>query len=494
MDKNDHPRRNAALIARDIIGVVFIFLVVFISVLFIVLNFNTEESNMVVSDRYNAFGENWQMELDGETQVVDLPEWINADSGDTIRLTRVLPPLSPFYTLVTRNYHQTLTVIVDGETIYQFPQQGAMSSETLITDDWNMIQLNQDMTGKRITLEFKTGQYGFTGFINPIYIGEDNSIIQYIRADTAFPYAMSISVIAIGFILIVIGSIYSRYREDKTQIMMGLMLMAFGVWLTNRAKMPILLVGSSVKYFLAFICLMTVPVLIIQYAGDRFKTARQDMHVAMTFSALAFMAVLFVVIPARNYPLDRAVRFVYAAILIAIIYVTVWLWLFSFGKYSKNLTNIELNANRLELYATVLLIAGTLFGVLRDVILNKNEQWTDVGALPKLFVNIYAISQILIHTYKSYHGVIEREVIQSKLHDSQMELMMGQIQPHFVFNTLSSIRTLVKVDPDVAYNMLYDFSNYLRANVDNITNLSGISFASEVEHIMSYVNIEKVRF
>ena len=75
-----------------------------------------------------------------------------------------------------------------------------------------------------------------------------------------------------------------------------------------------------------------------------------------------------------------------------------------------------------------------------------------------------------------------------------MELMMGQIQPHFIFNTLSSIRTLVRVDPDIAYQMLYDFSNYLRANVDNVTNMDGIPFSSEVEHIKSYVNIESVRF
>ena len=50
------------------------------------------------------------------------------------------------------------------------------------------------------------------------------------------------------------------------------------------------------------------------------------------------------------------------------------------------------------------------------------------------------------------------------------------------------------VDPQVAYSMLYDFSNYLRANIDNVTNLEGINFSAEVSHIQSYVNIERVRF
>ena len=90
--------------------------------------------------------------------------------------------------------------------------------------------------------------------------------------------------------------------------------------------------------------------------------------------------------------------------------------------------------------------------------------------------------------------VQDRTLVTQRLQESQLELMMGQIQPHFIFNTLSSIRTLVMVDPPIAYDMIYDFSNYLRANVDNVTNLEGIPFASEVSHIKSYVNIEKVRF
>ena len=109
-------------------------------------------------------------------------------------------------------------------------------------------------------------------------------------------------------------------------------------------------------------------------------------------------------------------------------------------------------------------------------------------------VIVFATFHLIVLIYNSYYGVLESESVQKQLHDSQLQLMMGQIQPHFMFNTLSSIRTLIKIDPDEAYDMVYNFSNYLRANVDNLTNLSGIQFAAEVSHIQSYVNIEKVRF
>ncbi|EEG52718.1 sensor histidine kinase, partial [Enterocloster asparagiformis] len=66
--------------------------------------------------------------------------------------------------------------------------------------------------------------------------------------------------------------------------------------------------------------------------------------------------------------------------------------------------------------------------------------------------------------------------------------------PHFIYNTLSSIRTLIKLDPDRAYNLVYDFSKYLRANIDSIGQGGMIPFAQELEHIRNYCNIEKVRF
>lgn len=72
--------------------------------------------------------------------------------------------------------------------------------------------------------------------------------------------------------------------------------------------------------------------------------------------------------------------------------------------------------------------------------------------------------------------------------------MMSQIQPHFIYNTLGAIRALIKISPDDAYKMVYDFSNYLRGNIDAIGNQKTILFSEEIRHVKSYVDIEEVRF
>jgi sensor histidine kinase YesM len=68
------------------------------------------------------------------------------------------------------------------------------------------------------------------------------------------------------------------------------------------------------------------------------------------------------------------------------------------------------------------------------------------------------------------------------------------MKPHFIFNTLGAIRTMIKSSPDKAYNLTTSFSKYLRANINNISPTETISFAQEMDHVKTYVDIEKQRF
>ena len=72
--------------------------------------------------------------------------------------------------------------------------------------------------------------------------------------------------------------------------------------------------------------------------------------------------------------------------------------------------------------------------------------------------------------------------------------MSSQIKPHFVYNTLNSIRTLIRIDPEAAYKTVYDFSTYLRGNLNSMEGRETIPFSEELKHVEAYVNIEKIRF
>ncbi len=73
-------------------------------------------------------------------------------------------------------------------------------------------------------------------------------------------------------------------------------------------------------------------------------------------------------------------------------------------------------------------------------------------------------------------------------------LMLSQINPHFVYNTLSTIASMCDVSPSQAKNLTIDFSRYLRQNIYNMSAEELIDFEQELNHVECYLKIEKARF
>ena len=76
---------------------------------------------------------------------------------------------------------------------------------------------------------------------------------------------------------------------------------------------------------------------------------------------------------------------------------------------------------------------------------------------------------------------------------ARMEALQSQINPHFLFNTLNSVSSLVRRDPDSAREMIVKLSNILR----RLLRKGGDSFVplrDEVEFLDDYLDIEVVRF
>lgn len=84
--------------------------------------------------------------------------------------------------------------------------------------------------------------------------------------------------------------------------------------------------------------------------------------------------------------------------------------------------------------------------------------------------------------------------IDAKLAESRNEIMLSQIQPHFLYNTLSTVSYLCKTDPQKAYEASVSFTEYLRSNFESINCRECIAFSKELEHTDQYLSLEKMRF
>ena len=88
----------------------------------------------------------------------------------------------------------------------------------------------------------------------------------------------------------------------------------------------------------------------------------------------------------------------------------------------------------------------------------------------------------------------EKNIVEAELKESRISLMLSQIQPHFIYNTLGTIERMCLKDPQQAFDLVRNFSLYLRGNFSELDSVAPVRFAEELKHIEYYVNIERVRF
>lgn len=94
---------------------------------------------------------------------------------------------------------------------------------------------------------------------------------------------------------------------------------------------------------------------------------------------------------------------------------------------------------------------------------------------------------------EKYRQAMRANQLEGELEESRIAVMVSQIHPHFLFNSLSVIRHLCRTRPELACEALGDFAAYLRANTDALTSTKLIPFSQELRHIQSYLKLEKLR-
>ena len=137
-----------------------------------------------------------------------------------------------------------------------------------------------------------------------------------------------------------------------------------------------------------------------------------------------------------------------------------------------------------------------LFAFEADVIATAAGFW-EGGFISKyvfFILFVAALFVILRLIPESINAAEKAKVLEAELKESRISIMLSQIQPHFIYNTLGTIERMCLKDPRKAFDLVRNFSLYLRGNFSELDSVTPIRFAEELKHVEYYVNIEKVRF
>lgn len=148
--------------------------------------------------------------------------------------------------------------------------------------------------------------------------------------------------------------------------------------------------------------------------------------------------------------------------------------------------------------------AGILLCGIEADFLGTALGWWQGGYISRyIFLVLFAIAIVLVwqviprninDARKAKELESEQKLIRAQLQENRIAIMISQIQPHFIYNTLGTIQQLCKEDPEQAAKLIQNFSIYLRGNFSELDNTVPIRFTKELEHIRCYTEIELIRF
>jgi Ca2+/Na+ antiporter len=139
-----------------------------------------------------------------------------------------------------------------------------------------------------------------------------------------------------------------------------------------------------------------------------------------------------------------------------------------------------------EIWLPLFVVLLVLTGVFMDSKTDKSVQPLDY------LTSSVAISCVCYYIWMHLQFVREHE--QALQAEQRIQIMMTQIKPHFLYNSLGTIEELCESNPQMAKATTVTFSRYLRGNMTSIESVGAIPFERELSHTKSYLELEQIRF
>ncbi len=134
---------------------------------------------------------------------------------------------------------------------------------------------------------------------------------------------------------------------------------------------------------------------------------------------------------------------------------------------------------------------GFLIAILPLTAVLTVHTFTNVTVLIDISTVLSAISMLGLILSDQTEQYVEKERENAQL---RTDIMLSQIQPHFLYNSLTVIRELCHNDPAQAEIATVKFSRYLQGNMESLKAEGTVAFEQELKHTEGYLELEKLRF
>ena len=325
-------------------------------------------------------------------------------------------------------------------------------------------------------------------FFANIYSGDLSALKDQLQAEFALQSTIALVILILGFVLlgVTVFSTFLQIPQAKILWLLTAMSLFAGGWFYFSAESIPLWNGSiaittagyeiSRMYYGFF-----ASCLVVAFLNDRLK------FIGKSFASLLGIAVAgLIMVPAitgmKIYDVQLIWMIAQAVVGVGIAILCV-----------MNLAQKASDENSQKIASILGIIAAA--AMLADMAA-VGFHWRIGAVISKGFFVLFFVSALLVALKivpTSIRQAIRAKELELELEEQKTSIMISQIQPHFLYNCLTTIRSLCRKDPEQAWSAIGDFASYLRGNINSITSKQDIPFSSELKHIKTYLHLEHLR-
>ena len=391
-------------------------------------------------------------------------------------------------------HYLRVNIKLNGQEIYTYGNNGSYPS---IVKSGGKIWGRIDSKGITKEDEIEITLYNPYGLMNYTTVYED-FINSFCTGDTGNLLLISlrkdIGILLIGSVMLVIATallILGVILSIKNLIALEPVLwcafytLVSGIWFILQTDTANLFFPYPVFIFIiCTLCILLQLPLFIKYMSS-LMTSKARILIQFTHRVSVIMVVIFIILQILGLLDAYQIRGYY--IVIAAVLLTLVLFCM--------LYEVKQSKDSLSKSIMISVIIFILFGGIElanyRLEITKNTIFLFIGYI------IFILSQIIVSIIQMEYVMTQSKraaEMEKELMENNISIMLSQIQPHFLYNSISSIQMLCKKNPDMAQKALGEFAGFLRGNMDSLNSTKLIPFTKELRHVKAYLYLEKMRF
>lgn len=428
----------------------------------------------------------WIIRTEGDyDSAVDLPCNLEVSKGEPVSISHFLPEqISGDYGIAFRSIYNQVQVKVGDTILYQYGVDEVRPWNRSPVPHWNYVPIDVQYAGQLLTIT-QISEYGsYSGLFPEVFEGSKSALIyqQWRQSGVATIGMILLLLLTIGVVAIAAGQRLLGKQEMRLQYYVVLLVLV-GLWSISGNPVITDMTAHGYSWWLVHILTrMLIPIVYLLFLRGYMQRRRMTMLVdgGMLITALAYVtAVILQLLGLVEFSQSYEVLgglYRIGFLLYTVIMAIGWL------RYQQK----ELRA--ITIVQSLLVAAGGIDLFVRPNHLYQQEStFWQMAVVVYMFLLIWLVIRLIMEQ-------IRQQVIQAEEgYEGQRAQAVAMMNPNFLFAALNSLLNITKREAPHTAKFIFAFSKYLRYNFDSVRKEQLIPFAQELEHIVAYLELQRMR-